>query len=57
MYLHDIDITDGIYVTSTRNYPTYHPIIITIAIVEHATRTCTAHIATSNDTARILLNV
>ena len=57
MYLHDIDITDGIYATSTRKYTTYYHIIVTIIIVERATRTATVYIATSNDIARILLNI
>ena len=57
MYLHDIDITDGIYATSTRKHTKYYHIIATITIVERATRTTTAYIATSNDTARIPLNV
>ena len=57
MYLHDIDITDGIYATSTRKYTTYYHIIVNITIVECATRTATVYIATSNDTTGILLNI
>ena len=57
MYLHDIDITDGIYATSTRKYTTYYHIIIKITTIERATRPATVYIATYNDTVRIPLNV